>query len=66
MLQGSRKVQRSSNVMVITQLSLLKELESLGIQLVSHRQANVQLSALTLQPSTVEEIQVNQESDLKL
>jgi len=49
--------------MVITQLSILRELEKLGIQLVSHGQVNVQLSALTLQPSVVEEIQVNQGSD---
>jgi len=52
--------------MVITQLSFLRELEDLGIQLVSHGQANVQLSALTLQPSIGQEIQVNQESDPEL
>ena len=50
--------------MVITQLSLLRE--DLGIQLVPYGQAHVQLSALTLQPSKVEEIQVNQGSDPKL
>ena len=54
----SRKAHYSSNTVVITQLSLLKELEDLGIQLVSHRQVHVQLSALTLQPSIVEEIRV--------
>jgi len=59
----SRKAQHSSSTMVITQLSILRELEKLGIQLVSHGQVNVQLSALTLQPSVVEEIQVNQGSD---
>ena len=52
----SRKAQHSSNTVVITQLSLLKGLEDLGIQLVSHGQAHVQLSTLTLQPSIVEEI----------
>jgi len=62
----SRKAQHSSNTMVITQLSLLRELEDLGIQLVSHGQANVQLSTLTLQPSIVEEIRVSQESDPEL
>ena len=62
----SRKVQHSLNTVVITQLSFLKELEDLGIQLVSRRQAHVQLSALTLQPSIMEEIRVNQESDLEL
>ena len=41
----SRKAQHSSNTMVITQLSLLEELEDLRIQLVSHGQAHV-----TLQP----------------
>jgi len=44
----SRKVQHSSNIVMITQLNLLRELKDLGIQLVSHGQANVQLSALTL------------------
>jgi len=62
----SWKTQHSSNIVMITQLSLWRELENLGIQLVPHRQKNVQLSALTLQPSTVDEIQVNQESDPKL
>jgi len=33
----SRKAQHSSNIVVITQLSLLRELEDFGIQLVSHR-----------------------------
>ena len=51
---------------MITQLSLLKELEDLRFQLVSHGLAHVQLSALTLQPSIVGEIQVNEESDLEL
>jgi len=47
-------------------MTLLKELENLDVQLVSHGQASVQLLALTLQPSVVEEIQVNQETDPKL
>jgi len=51
---------------VITQLSLSRELEDLGIQLVSYGQANVQLSALTFQPSIVEEIWVKQECDPEL
>jgi len=51
---------------VITQLSLLRELKDLGIQLVSHRQVNFQLSALTLEPFIVEEIRANQESDPEL
>ena len=59
-------MQHSPNTVVITQLSLLKELEDLGIQLVSHGQTHVQLSALTLQPSIVEEIRVNQKSDPEL
>jgi len=42
-----------------TQLSLLRELEDLGIQQMLNGQPAVQLSALTLQPSIVEEIQVN-------
>jgi len=44
----SRKAQHSSNMVVITQLSLLRELKDLGIQLVSHGQAIVQLLTLTL------------------
>jgi len=56
---SSRKAQHSPSTVTITQLCLLKELEDLGIQLVSHRQAHVQLSALTLQSSIAEEIRVN-------
>jgi len=52
----SRKAQHSLSTVVITQLSLLRELKDLRIQLVSHGQAHVQLSALTMQPSIVEEI----------
>jgi len=44
----------------------LKELEDLGLQLASRGRAHVQLSALTLQPSIVEKIRVNQESDPEL
>ena len=44
----SRKTQDSLNTIVITQLSLLKELENLGVQLVSNGQASVQLSTMTL------------------
>ena len=62
----SRKPQHSPSTVLITQLSLLKELEDLGIQLVPHGQAHVQLSILTLQPSIVKEIRVKQESDLEL
>jgi len=62
----SRKAEHSSNTVVINYLSLLKELEDLGIQLVSHGQAHVQLLALTLQPSIEKEIRVNQESDPEL
>jgi len=46
----SRKAQHSSNTMVITQLSLLKELEDLWIQPMSHGQAHVQLLTVTLLP----------------
>jgi len=62
----SSKAQHSSKTMTITQLSLLKGLEDLGIQLVSQRQAHVQLLVLTLKPSIVEKIQVNQKNDPKL
>jgi len=46
------------NTVVITKVSLLKEFESMGVQLVSHEQANVPLSGLTLQPSLMKEIWV--------
>ena len=62
----SRTAQHSSNTVVITQLSLLRELEDLGIQIVSHGQINVQLSVLTVQPSIAKEIRVNQGSDPEL
>ena len=62
----SRKAQHSLNIVVITQLNILRELEQLGIQLVSHRQARVYLSTLTLKPSIMEEIQVKSERDPKL
>jgi len=62
----SRKAQHSPSNVMITKLSLLRELEDLGIQLVSLGQPHVQLSALTLQPSIMEETQVNQESDTEL
>jgi len=54
------------NIILITQLQLLRDLEDLGVQLVSHRQVRVQLSTLTLQPSIVEEIRMNQENELEL
>ena len=44
----SKKTQHSLNTVVITDMSLLKELKSMGIKLVSQGKASVQLSALTL------------------
>jgi len=38
-----RKAQYSLNTTVITQLNLLRELEDLGVQLVSHGQASVHI-----------------------
>jgi len=61
-----RKTQNSLSTVVITKMSLLKELEHLGVQLVSHGQASVQLSAQTLQSSIVDEIRINQKTDPKL
>ena len=65
----NRKAQHSLNTVVITQLSLLRETgdllsllretEDLGVQLVQRGQAIVQLLALTLQPSIVNQIRVN-------
>jgi len=44
----NRKAGHPLSTIVISQLNLLRELEDLGIQIVSHRKANVQLPALTL------------------
>ena len=55
----NRKTQHSLHTIVITQLSLLKEVENLGVPLVSHGRVSVQLSTLTLQHSIAEEIRVN-------
>ena len=52
----SKKTQCSLHAVVITQLSLLKELENLGVKPVSHGQASVQLTTLTLHPSIVDGI----------
>jgi len=55
----NREAQHILNTAVATQLNLLRELEVLAIQLMSHRKANVQLPAVTLQPSLMEETRVN-------
>ena len=44
----SRKTQHSLNTIMIIQMTLLKELESMGVQLVTHEQAGSQLSTLAL------------------
>ena len=58
----NRKTRHLLRTIVIAQLNLLRELEDLAIQLVSHMKANVQLQALTLQPFLMEEIRVDQDS----
>ena len=55
----NRKARHPLSTIVITQLNLLRELEDLGIQLVSYKKVNVQLPRLTLQPSLMEEIRVD-------
>jgi len=62
----NKKAQHTLITVVITLLNLLRELEDLDIQLMLHKKANVQLLALTLQPSLMEEIRVNQDSDPEL
>ena len=62
----NRKAQHTLNTVVNTQLNLFRELDDFDIQLASHRKANVQLLALTLKPSLMEEIRVNQDSDPEL
>jgi len=62
----NRKAQHTLNIVVTTQLNLLRELEDLDTQLVSHRKANVQMPTLTLQSSLMEEIRVNQDDDHEL
>jgi len=61
-----RKAQHTLNTVMITLLNLLRELEDLDIKLMLHKKANVQLLALTLQPSLMEKISVNQDSDPRL
>ena len=51
---------------MITQLNLLRDLEDLGVQFVSHGQASIQLSALILQPFIMEEIRMNKENNPEL
>ena len=58
-----RRTQHTLNTVVDTQLNLLIEIEDFDIQLASHRNVNVQLLALTLQPSLMEEPRVNRDSD---
>ena len=62
----NKKAQHTLVTIVITQLNILRELEDLDIQVVSYRKANVQLPVLTLHPSLMEEIRVNQDSDPEL
>ena len=62
----NKTAQHTLFTIVITQLNLSREPEDLDIQVVSHRKANVQLPALSLQPSLTEEIRVNHDSDLEL
>ena len=62
----SKEAQHSLSTIMITKLNLLREPEDLGVQLVSHRLAITQMSTVTLQPSAIEEIRVNQEDDTKL
>ena len=61
-----RKTQHTLNTVVNTQLNLLRELGDLHIQLASYRNVNVQLLALILQPSLMEEPRVNEDSDPEL
>ena len=44
----------------------LKELKCMAVKLVKHGQTGVQLSMLTLQPLLMEQIQLNQETELEL
>ena len=62
----NRRTQHTLNTVVDTQLNLLIEIEDFNIQLVSHSSVNVQLLALTLQPSLMEEPRVNEDSDPEL
>ena len=59
----NRRTQHTLNTVVDTQLNLLIEIEDFNIQLASHSNVSVQLMALTLQPSLMEEPRVNRDSD---
>jgi len=52
----SRKSHHHLHNIKITEITLLNEIESMNIQLVTHRQVDAKLSAPTLQPSLIEEI----------
>ena len=60
----NKKAQHTLITVVISLLNLWRELDDSDIQVMLHRKANVQLLALTLQPSLMEEIRVNQDKIL--
>ena len=62
----SRKTQHSLNTMIITQPCVLKNLECLGVELISHGTTHALLSALEVQPSLLEEIKSYQNEDATL
>ena len=58
----SRKTQVSCNCLITTQKELLWDLEKLGIEVCRHGSNSI-LSALTIQPTLIEEIRIAQRQD---
>jgi len=62
----SRKTQHNLNTIVITQPHILRDLECLGVELVSHGRTNALLSVLEVQSSSIEELKLHQKGNTKL
>ena len=62
----SKNIQHGLNTIIITQPYVFRDLKCLGVELVSHGQANAQLLALEVQPPIIEEIKLHQKDDVKL
>ena len=62
----SRKTQHELSITINTQLHILRDLENMSIELVVRGYKNGMLSALKVQPFTVEEIKASQKDGAKL
>ena len=55
----SRKIKHNLNIIVITQINILRELEDIGIELVSYERVHALLLALEVPPSLLEDIKLH-------